>query len=429
MVRRMTSFIAPKRNLGEKYTPIYFLASLGNGGMAVAFFIYLNFMVPHPNTPIITFDVLAQFFPTASLTAQVFIVLAMVGIAYFAIRHFRLLIWNLQEYARYRKTEAFRKLRQSNNESKLIGLPLTLAMTVNMSFAAGAAFTPGLWNIVEYLFPVAMLAFLTVGIVALRIFISFFSRIIANPEFDCTLNNSLAQLKAILTFGLVGVGFSAPAAMSVNTATVTASIVGGLFFMSVAVSLGIIWLILGFRSMLAHGISKESAVSLWIPLPILTVLGVGVIRVLRGLAFLFHVPADAANIVAMRSQVFGEGILVWTAVMLALQILFALLGYAVMKRVGYFETYVDGPERSVDSYALICPGTALFVFGMFFVHLGLVRNGLLDKFSISYYLMLAPLIASQLYAIWTVLKLDEKLLRPEPATTIDTDADTGMAVA
>jgi len=432
MIRQLTSFIAPRKNLGEHYTPLYFLASLGNGGLAVSFFIYLQFMVPHPNAPIATFDEVMAFFSRSSWPIQTLIFGAMVGIVFFAIRHIRLLVWNLGEYFIYRKTHAFQQLRQSNNESKLIGLPLTLAMTVNMSFAAGAALTPGLWNIVEYLFPVAMLAFLLIGIAALRIFLNFFSRIIANPEFDCTYNNSLAQLKAVLTFGLVGVGFSAPSAMSVVPATVVASIVGAIFFLSIAVVFGLIWFVLGFRSMLAHGISKESAVSLWIPLPILTVVGVAVVRMLRGLSFVFHIPADAANVVAMRTQFFGEGILVWTAFILALQILFALLGYAVMKRVGYFDTFVYGPERSVDSYALICPGTAMFVFGMFFLHSGLVQSGVLEKFSLPYFLMLVPLVASQAFAILTMLRLDEKLLRHGSTLASevdDIDTDTGMAVA
>lgn len=430
MIRQMTSFLNPKKNLGEKYTPVYFLASLGNGGMAVAFFIYLNFMVPHPTTPIITFDGLMAFMADAAFPIRFLILFAMAGIVYFAFRHYWLLAWNLREFALFRKTHAYHKLRQSNSESKLIGLPLTLAMTVNTSFAAGAALTPGLWNIVEYLFPVAILAFVTVGIMALRVFISFFSRILANPEFDCSSNNSLAQLKAILTFGLVGVGSAAPAAMSMNTVTVTVSIIAALFFMSIALMLGLIWLILGFRSMIAHGISKESAVSLWIPLPILTVIGVGIIRISNGLAYLFHVPADAANIIAMRQSVYSESMLVIITILFTLQILFAILGYAVMNRVGYFKTFVSGPGRSADSYALICPGTAIFVFGMFFLHTGLIRNGLLDKFSVPYFVMLVPLIASQIFAIVTMLRLDDKLLRPENEQVFESgDTETEMAAA
>lgn len=412
MFQRMARFVTLRKNLGENYTPVYFLAALGNGGMAVAFFIYLNFLVPHPNTPIITFDGLVPYITGSNLLIRFLILGAMAGILFFAIRHFWLLVWNLREYAGYRTTTSFTKLRQSNGESKLIGLPLTLAMTVNMSFAAGAAFVPGLWNNVEYLFPVAMLAFLSIGILALRIFVGFFSRILANPEFDCSHNNSLAQLKAVLTFGLVGVGFSAPAAMSLNQATVTISIIGGLFFVSVAGVLGLLWFILGFRSMIAHGINKESAVSLWVPLPILTVVGVAGIRMMRGMSFLFFVPDNAANPVAMRTQFLNEPILVWTILIYSVMILFAVLGYAVMKRVNYFETYVSGPERSVDSYALICPGTALFVFGMFVIHMGLVKNGLLDKFSLPYYALLVPMVLAQLFAIRTMLRLDAKLLRP-----------------
>lgn len=427
MIRRMARFVTLKNNLGESYTPIYFLSALGNGGMAVAFFIYLNFMVPHPQTPIITFDGIARFMSGASLPVRALILLAMAGIAFFGIRHFWLMVWNLREYVRYRQTAAFTHLRQSNSESKLIGLPLALAMTVNMSFAAGAAFTPGLWNIIEYLFPVAMVAFLAVGIFALRIFITFFSRILAKPEFDCSHNNNLGQLKAILTFGMVSVGFAAPAAMSMSRATVTVSIIGGLFFGSVAVVLGLIWFILGFRSMLAHGINAESAVSLWIPLPILTVLGVAVIRVSRGLAFLFQIPADAPNVIALRNQAFSEAMFVWTTLILAVMILFAVLGYAVMKRVNYFETFVSGPQRSVDSYALICPGTALFVFGMFFIHTGLVQTGLLERYSLPYFIILVPFILPQLFSIRTMLLLDEKLLRPLPEDAALVDQEVATA--
>ena len=38
------------------YTPIYFLASLGPGGLMVSFFMYLVFMVKHKGVPLATFD-------------------------------------------------------------------------------------------------------------------------------------------------------------------------------------------------------------------------------------------------------------------------------------------------------------------------------------------------------------------------------------
>lgn len=426
MIRQMTSFLTPKKNLGEKYTPSYFLASLGNGGIAVTFFIYLNFMVPHPTTPIITFDGLAAFMADAAFPIRFLIIFAMIGIALFAVRHFWLLGWNLRELALFRKTPAYDKLRQSNNETKLMSLPLTLAMAINVSFAAGAALTPGLWNIVEYMFPFALLAFFAVGVMALHAFISFFSRILAKPEFDCSSNNSLAQLIAIFTFGMVGVGAAAPASMSLNAVTVTVSIIAGTFFMSIAVILGLVWFVLGFRSMIDHGISKESSVTLWIPLPIITLIGIGIIRVAKGLSFLFHTPTEATN--AVHAHAYAQSVLIPIIIMFTLQILFAILGYAVMDRVGYFKTFVSGQGRSVDSYALICPGVAFFVFGMFFVHVGLIHNGLLDKFSVPYFVILVPLIASQIFAIVMTLQLDEKLLRPQNDLVFESgDTESEMA--
>ena len=48
-------------------------------------------------------------------------------------------------------------LRASNGETQLLAMPLALAMTVNVGFILGLVFVPGLWNVVEYLFPLAML--------------------------------------------------------------------------------------------------------------------------------------------------------------------------------------------------------------------------------------------------------------------------------
>ena len=45
----MTKSIAPAGPAADQsYSPLYFLASLGAGGLAVTFFMYLMFWVPHP---------------------------------------------------------------------------------------------------------------------------------------------------------------------------------------------------------------------------------------------------------------------------------------------------------------------------------------------------------------------------------------------
>jgi len=45
-MRHVVARLTGLRSLGERYTPTYWLAALGNGGTAVTFFIWLNLLVP-----------------------------------------------------------------------------------------------------------------------------------------------------------------------------------------------------------------------------------------------------------------------------------------------------------------------------------------------------------------------------------------------
>ena len=48
------------RDLGEKYSPLYFLAALGFGGMSVFFFMVFMHITPPPATPLPTFESIAD---------------------------------------------------------------------------------------------------------------------------------------------------------------------------------------------------------------------------------------------------------------------------------------------------------------------------------------------------------------------------------
>ncbi len=400
---------AMRRDLKETYSPLFMLASLGNGGMAVTFFIYLMFMTPHPNTPIPTFDSLFPLITSENRLTSGLILLAMGLIIFFAFRHFSLLIWNLREYVKFRKTDAHAALRQSNAEVSLMAIPLTLAMSVNVSFILGAVFVPGLWNYVEYLFVMPLVAFSAIGVYAMSIVMSFFTRVLSTGNFDCTRNNNLGQMVPVFALTMIAVGFAAPAAMSTVKLTASLGMLGSIFFLSAAGLLGAVKFILGFRSMLEHGINKENSVSLWIIIPILTLVGITGIRLLHGLHHHFEFHTQPVMF------------LILTSLVASAQLLFGMLGFFVMRRVEYFKTYVDGGVRSPGSYALICPGVAFFVFGMFLLNPGLVQNGIIAKFSPAYFLVLLPLVFVQFRTILVMFKLDRKLLRVVPSVA-DADA-------
>ncbi len=385
-----------RRNLGESYSPLYFLAALGAGGLAVSFFMFLMFWVAHPNHPVPVFEDVLGGFTQGGMAAKGAILVAVLGIALFAILHLRLLAWNISEYRRYRTTEAYRTLRAGNGETQLSAIPLTLAMTVNVCFIVGAVFVPGLWSAVEYLLPGALIAFLAIGVQAHRILFGFFARIFTAGGFDCAKNNNLTQMMPTFALAMIGVGLAAPAAFSHVPAVAGIGFLTSTYFITAAVILGAIKLILGFRGMMDQGTDKDTLPTLWVVVPILTVLTIAFMRQDHALGTFFGGHGSPGETLAFLAR------------MLAAQVFFGGLGLVVMRRAGYFETYVIGAEKSPGSYALVCPGVALAVMGHFFINKGLVGAGLIDKFGVAYWLLTAVPLALQVLTIWVMLKLNSK---------------------
>jgi len=381
--------------LKENYSPLYFLAALGAGGLSVSFFMYLMFLVPHKGVPMATFDFVypallkGDWLSFVSAFSIVFIIA-------FAVIHFKLLIWNIKQYKLYKETEAYATLKNSNAEVTIMTLPLTYTMTINVCFVLGAVFVPGLWSIVEFMFPFALLGFIVTGYYAIKIFMEYFSRLITTGDFDCEKNNNLSQMISIFAFSMISVGFAAPGAMSHYIQINAIGIFGAIFFGSIALLLLCIKIVLGFRGMFAHGINIEATPSLWIVIPILTLLGIMIVRVSFGLDHHFDQPLQKGSLFVI------------TSFILSLQIIFGLLGYKVMKRLDYFNKCINSDKKSAVSFALICPGVAFMVFGMFFINMGLVLNGVIDKYSFAYFLFMLPFVFVQYRTIVYFFRLKNK---------------------
>ncbi|MEO5365595.1 MAG: hypothetical protein H7831_04460 [Magnetococcus sp. WYHC-3] len=384
----------------EHYAPQYFLAALGNGGLAVSFFIYLMFLVPHPDTPIPTFETLLAAYAQEKPFLQALIVVSVTGMLFFGVRHLLLVGRNLLAYRRFRRHERHAEMVAGNGAVGLMAIPLTLAMTVNVLFALAGSLVPGLWAHVELMFPAAVAAFAAIGLLSLRLFIGYFANHLSGKGFDCDRNNHLSQMLVAFAFAMIGVGFAAPAAMSHSKLVAALAALGAIFFLSAALLLGLVKMVLGFRGMLANGVEKSASMSLLIIIPILTLVGIAVLRLMHGMNHHFGATPAAPG-----------SLFVLTSIIFSVQVFFGVMGAAVMKRMGYMETYVHGEEGHPGSYALICPGVALFVFGMFFVSVGLVKTGVLPAFSVAHFVVLGALALVQFWTIRTLFRLDRKMLR------------------
>lgn len=397
-------------NKKEVYNPLFFLAALWPGWMSITFFMYLMFLIPRDKSvfPIPTFDSLQAFFASCSqctignpswdlnMLLKIVVILSIVWIIYFAYKHISLLIWNLKQFFAFKKSWECDKIKKTNAQVTLMTLPLTLAMTINVLFVLWAIFIPWLWNIVEFLFPAAIIAFTLVWLLALKIFFDYFIRLLIKWDFDFVSNNNLGQMIAVFAFVMVWVWFAAPAAMSNVLVTSTIWLIWSIFFITIGSFLILLKIILGFKSMFKHWIALEWSPSLWIIIPILTLIGITFVRQQHWLHSHFE----------------GHSSLSWmfvfTTTIISLQLFFWYLWYKIMKSNEYFINYIYWDKKSPWSFALICPWVALFVFSFFFLHLGLVQTWVIEQFSIYYAIILLPLLYLQYKTIYVMLKLNRK---------------------
>lgn len=381
----------------DSYSPLYFLASLGAGGLAVTFFMFLFFWVPHPDQPVPIFEDVMAAFAQGYLPQQIAIVIAWVGIAAMSFLNVKYLAWNFSALSAFSKTEAYEKLRNSNAETTLLAGPLATAMTINAMFIVGLTFVPRLWTVVEYLFPLAMVAFGLVGIWALKIIGDFLGRVLSQGGvFDVTAHNSFAQLLPAFALSMVGVGFAAPAAMSTQTVTVGTALVISTFFAVAALIYTALAAATAFSSMLQHGTAKEAGPTLMVIVPIVTILSILFLRQDHGLHATFDVQSEAGDT------------MIFLARMIAVQVLFLMLGLTVLRRQGYFDDFVLGPKTSPGSYALVCPGVAFAVLMHFFINKGLVDAGVIVEFGPAYWVLSGIAVISQVLMIALVIRLNRQ---------------------
>lgn len=170
--------------------------------------------------------------------------------------------------------------------------------------------------------------------------------------------------------------------------------------------IAIVGVVLGVRAMLEHGVAVEQAPTLLIVVPLMTVLGILMVRQDHGLHVHFASHSSPGDMLIMLSR------------MLSLELLFALFGIAVLRATGYLRRFVTGSEISVGSYALICPGVALSVMGHFWINKGLVGAGLIAKFGTAYWALTALALAAQLAMIVLMLVLNRRHFRAAPSPAL-----------
>ena len=392
----------------DTWSPLYFLASVGAGGLSVTFFMYLMHWVPHPGRTVPVFEDIAAALATGNTALTFAILVALAGIAVFGTANLALLVWNLRKMRGFAASDQGRALAGSNAQTQMMALPLALAMSINGAFVLGLVFVPGLWSIVEYLFPLAMIAFLAVGWLAMRQLGGFIARVTASGGFDCAKNNSFAQMLPAFAFAMAGVGLAAPAALSTNATVAGIALIVSTFFLVTAVLITLVGLILGLRSIMENGVAAEQAPTLMMVVPITTILAILLLRQAHGLGVSFDSHTEGAQTMMMLTR------------LLSVEVLFAAFGLTVLAATGYVRRFLTGEAISRGNYALVCPPVALSVLTHFWINAGLVNAGLIEKFGAAYWALTAVAIALQVGAVALIAFLHLRHFRAPRAVDLRT---------
>jgi len=342
------------------FSPLHGLASLGAGGLAVSFFVWLMFLTPHPNSPVPTFESLALARSVAEQTGWITFVSTMIAVL--ALAHYGLLAWWLVQGARLTDDQRHVLLGGEAHIFKMI-TPLVLAMSVNAGFAIALVFIPGLWGLKEYLFPLALLAFAILFVLASKRW--FAQQVLSRSQQLSYRGKGLIELLAAFAFAMITVGFSASAAMSDTTWIHTSGTILAITGAAMALWAGVHVLRQRMASLRHHPVAAAATGSLLMGVPILTVLGIAGYRLMMASQHHFGMVLAQGFISATLALIFMAQVLI-----------FVMATPTLLRRGGWRTLVAEQPQGA--SFSLICPGVGLFVLGMFLVSNGLIPLGWLN---------------------------------------------------
>ena len=337
------------------FVPLHGLATLGAGGLTVSLFMWLLFLTPHDGVSVPIFETL-QVYSASSELAGVFVRAMQAGILVFALVHLALVVWMMKGLAAFKKSPQFSAFWQSHMGLQMMVRPLVMAMMVNVLFIIGLVFVPGLWELREMLFPGALLAFFLIAVDAVLLWMDHLSALYQSTSDNA--GSGLAGMFPAFTFAMLSVGFSASAAMSHHKVTAGVGFSGAVILMVFALFIASAHFVVQFPRMMSDGVKPAASGTLWMAIPISTILGIAAFRLLMSAQHVWGVQVG---------KVLPAAVLL---LFMSVQLFFYLLGRAVMNRNnGWHYLVTEQPQAA--SFSLICPGVGLFVLGMFVVFRGL----------------------------------------------------------
>ena len=392
-----------KRNLGERYTPLFFLNACAAGGLALIFLLYLSRLSDHNAPSILSFLVLRNLITSGGGIPLVVTGLCGAGFLFFAYEYVQLLLWNVRHYKLWQRTAAFTPFQNGPHQAMLAAIPLSFSLGLHLLCLAAGIFVPTIFEYSDFLSP---LAFIALGFLVYQTgmisFSSLLKPLLQEGQEGTTppLPHPFGLALCLLAFAMIGLDFSTLALFSHTVFTALIGTFGTLFCL---LSMAFIIIGPGLPSLRRGLMAGPTAERFHVLLLLLCLAGLSVLDLYRLQLCMIHSFSGADDPIGT--------FLLWSLAFLSLGLI-ALLACATLPNREALRAMLTGKTFSAGAYSLVLACLSILVTGEFLINDALAQMGTIERDGILYWLFYGLFAAFHAVAIYLFLKLNKKLFYP-----------------
>jgi len=334
----------------KEFSPLSFLASLGAGGLAVAFFVLINYTLPH-GKGLINFS---QTHQNTSGAWEIIYSFLEGGMIVFALTHFVLSLILLPRLISWVKSKEYKNfLNDPLKNSGLLAPFISLAMTMNVMLAVVRYFVPVLYNNLQGLMLPGLLVWVVLWFFTLKMAIKLL-QISFKKGFDIS-KIYFGWLLYPFSLGMISVTGAGISAMSQNPVLAHTAF----FLLLVSATMGLFLLLVKLGSIFQNHFAldglpeKQFLPSLLIIVPNITLYAIIAFRIGHYLHNHLGVHLNAYYVIVMVTA-------------FAFETWYLIFGLGLLK--DYFKKHFR-KEFHVSQWGLVCPFVAYGVLGAFVYNL------------------------------------------------------------
>ncbi|MDD2324959.1 MAG: hypothetical protein PHW63_02960 [Alphaproteobacteria bacterium] len=394
-----------KRNLGERYSPLFFLNACAAAAIALGFVLYLTWLSPHDAPSLLSASLLFDQVKSGNSLHLLAALLPAAGFLYFTYDFIQLALWNQRHLSLWQQTAAHNVFVKSTAATIQVAQLVCFLCGLQMLYFAMAVFLPLAFEYSDFLSPFGLAV---LGWAAYRTGSLYKDHFIlplrppvnpAMPQMVQQAPHPVGLSLFLCAFSLIGFSFANIALFSHTQLVPFIGYIGASLALLIVLLLTIAQALPALRSSLVSATAPlaEKVLSLLLTACALTLTA----------ATLHHLRICLVFSFAGATDIIGTFVL-WTTTLLLIGLITGL-ALTLYPTQAALRSILAVPSFSVSTYGFVLILMAIAVSLFFFVADALVPMGLIERDSTLFWGLQLLVLALHASAIVLYLKLNRKL--------------------